>query len=130
MDGRYFLKVKIKSLAEEARIIRKEERNQKNHSIRSEMQSHRIIIVREESRNALLAYGFIRGREYKQMEKNAKTQPNWRRIKKLIQKYGVVKYYTDKLRYHTDLEKAREEQRERIERAIVEAEKLFGETPV
>lgn len=87
MNNRHiYLKVKIKSLAEEAKIIRKEEnkakasfrwlRNKQGkeqeyedqfflyHSLRA----HRKEPVGTEARAALIAYGFIRGKKYKQIE--------------------------------------------------------------
>jgi hypothetical protein len=81
-----YLKVKIKSLAEEARIIRREERRvlssfeyvkkiegEKGLKTRIEfyekLREHRKHPVGTESRAALIAYGFIRGKKYKQIER-------------------------------------------------------------
>lgn len=87
MDKRVFLKVKIKSLAEEARIIRKEEHKNKFHRV--ELYSHRIGIVRSEARHSLLAYGFLRGRAFSEIERNFDDPPDWKRIEELVKKYGV-----------------------------------------
>ena len=70
VDRREMLRVKLKSLAEEARIIRREE--QRTHgALRAELHQHRIGVVRNESRATHLAYGFIRGLTREQME------PGW-----------------------------------------------------
>jgi len=70
-DSRIYLKVKIKSLAAEARIIRHEEakaRKWKNTALRVGLAGHRRGIVRSAARHTHLAYGFLRGRPYKAME--------------------------------------------------------------
>lgn len=94
-DQRVYLKVKIKSLAEEARIIRREEQRPRRDMdtcgyspTRTGLWEHRVTVVRNASRNALLAYGFIRGRKYSQIEPSAKTKPDWEEVKRLVSKYG------------------------------------------
>lgn len=87
-DRREMLRVKVKSLAEEARMIRREELRS-NGVLRDELHIHRVGIVRAESRTAGLAYGFVRGRKLEQMEPKSFTQPNWKRIKELCKKYGA-----------------------------------------
>lgn len=69
-------RVKIKSLAEEARIIRHEERRMKgqnNDGYRGELRYHRISVVRDEQRATLLAYALLRGVPYSALE--AKARP-------------------------------------------------------
>lgn len=88
-----FLKVKIKSLADEARIIKHEEQKRRGprHGPGPErfwLHSHRVFGVRPEARCALIAYGFLRGRPYEVVENNAKTQPDWERVQKLVEKFG------------------------------------------
>lgn len=84
-----YLKIKIKSLAEEARIIRAEEKKWPGQSeIRTGLHLHRVGEVRRESRVALLAYGFLRGRARDRIEKSER-QPDWDRVQKLIEKYGT-----------------------------------------
>lgn len=92
-DRREQLRVKIMSLAEEARIIRKEERKFSwpgvdHNPLREELYLHRIGTVRSEARSAVLAYGFIRGLTYEKMEPNPWTGPDWSRVKTLVKKYG------------------------------------------
>ena len=90
------LKIKVKSLAEEARIIRKEER--KVHGMRRwGLQHHRRTVVRDAARRSLVAYQFVRGRNW---EASASTDPvtqagDWPAIKKMIQKYGDPKLLKD-----------------------------------
>ena len=88
MDERVYLKVKLKSLAAEAKIIRKETQRAKLRSIKHGLYAHRIGVVRPEARYTHLAYGFLRGREYQQIEKKAHIAPNWKRVRKMVQKYG------------------------------------------
>ena len=120
-----YLKVKIKSLAAEATIIHREER-QYNIGARGRtrlkrqlrrandltdaqrarierrlqapsatamqtfwgLRHHRTYDVRSESRAAQVAYGFLRGRTYQQVEGSAKTSPDWKRVQRLVEKYG------------------------------------------
>jgi hypothetical protein len=68
-------RVKIRSLTEEARIIRQEERRcigQERASDRGVLRGHRVGIVREEQRATLLAYAFVRGVPYRAVEWTAK----------------------------------------------------------
>ncbi len=97
-----FLKMKIKSLAVEARIIRAEERKwpglpynwaeQEKPSpyiwMRHSLWSHRTGDVRSEARSALLAYAYLRGRRYRQLEKVAYSNPDGDRIAELVAKFG------------------------------------------
>jgi len=87
-DNRAFLKVKLKSLAEEAKIIRKEEK--KNPRLYLELRMHRIGIVRTEARATLLAYAFLRGRLYKQLEAKYHDgcKPDWAKVEAMVRKYG------------------------------------------
>lgn len=101
--SRVFLKIKIKSLAAEARMIRHEELKfihhpsrhntsglivDGSHPTRAALYHHRVDVVRAESRAALLAYGYLRGRTYAQMEAKATTPPDWANVTRLVSKYG------------------------------------------
>jgi adenosylmethionine-8-amino-7-oxononanoate aminotransferase len=91
VDRREMLRVKIKSLVAEAKIIRHEEA--KTHgALRDELHFHRISAVRGEARSAHLAYGFIRGRTYEQMEAKTHTPPYWKRVRELCRKYGPAQF--------------------------------------
>lgn len=85
---RVFLKIKIKSLAAEAAIIRKEEARRPGGDTRTFLHEHRVNKVRKECRAASLAYGFLRGRPYKVMEAKCHEAPQWSVVERLILKYG------------------------------------------
>lgn len=90
LDRREMLRVKVKSLAEEARIIRREEHRNWG-TLRDELHLHRVGVVRREARAAHLAYGFIRGRSYSQMEgklKDPRNGPDWEKVRRLCKTYG------------------------------------------
>lgn len=104
-DKRRLLKIKLKSLATEAAIIRKEEDKTKHskrpevQELRQEMHQHRVWDLRMESRATGLAYSFIRGRKYRQIEPRSSltaTDAAWILIMKpkihaMITKYGSQK---------------------------------------
>lgn len=84
------LKIKAKSLAAEARIIRREERRFKGWK-RESLQMHRRGIVRDTARATYLAIAFMKGRPYADLE--AKCDPHYRaykiepKILAMLQKY-------------------------------------------
>jgi hypothetical protein len=89
-DRRVMLKVKAKSLADEARIIRKEERRA-SPLLRGELHLHRVSDVRSEARATHLAYGLIRGRSVERIERSqTRTPPLWLRVQTMVKKYGPV----------------------------------------
>ena len=102
-DKRRLLKIKLKSLAAEAKIIRLEEEKAWHSSrpevraTREEMYQHRIGIVRYQSRATGLAYAFIRGRTYRDVEPRGQIpEAYWNVIMKksvldMIHKYGSQK---------------------------------------
>lgn len=98
-DRRRHLKVKIKSLAAEARIIRQEERRSRGR-LRDSLALHRKGVVREEARYSQLAYGFIRGRRYEQLETSPKGV-DIRRLMDLIERFGPVYDYDKQEGYKT-----------------------------
>ena len=94
-DRRLELKVKIKSLADEARTIRREQsklkadgplkRFSEREGQHTRLHLHRTVSIRDEQRASLLAYAFIRGRAYRTME------PTTRPEKRLQLEWGVGK---------------------------------------
>lgn len=88
-----FLKVKIKSLASESRIIRQEEYKSKGE-LRDQLHIHRVREVRNESRATHLAYDFLRSRR---PSCNFKTEAGdtYKKILAMINKYGD-RLYTQK----------------------------------
>ena len=82
------LKVKIKSLAEESQIIRKEIKKSRDVGLTSSLQGHRIIVVRKEARHSLLAYAFLRGKKYSEVENSAHEIPDFVKVGKLVENFG------------------------------------------
>jgi hypothetical protein len=87
-DKRVYLKVKIKSLAAEARIIRKEEKKATGR-LREGLTEHRRGIVRSEARHSLLAYGFIRGKKRSDIEPSSEKEIDKAKVHAMIAKYGT-----------------------------------------
>ena len=106
-----FLKIKIKSLAAEAKIIRKEALKVRasgrrlsalkklGHDVQEdwienhyasfrELEAHRKWDVREESRASGIAYAFVRGKDYARMEAANSSPAPWETAKRLAKKYG------------------------------------------
>lgn len=81
------LRVNIKSLAAEAVIIRKQTHSTKNVAIKNSLYLHRVGPLRTEARHAQLALAAIRGKDYKLIEKNAQSQPNWKKIYQKIERH-------------------------------------------
>lgn len=96
VDRREMLRVKLKSLAAEAKIIRREEKRS-HGALREELYRHRIDVVRAVSRNTHIAYGLIKGRTLDQMEPTRKSEPDWDAVAKMISKYGPREYTLDVL---------------------------------
>ena len=92
-NGIIYLKVKLKSLAEEAKIIRKEESKAYGDLLYS-LKAHRKHEVRFEARATQIAYAFLRGKPYRQVEPHTPYTSGyystqlWARVKKMIEKYG------------------------------------------
>jgi hypothetical protein len=105
-NGIRLLKVKIKSLAAEARIIRREEK-QSTGRLRWELWQHRVEVVRREARLSQIAYGFLRGKRYDQIEKKVGpelpdgriggggplTAADWVKIESMVERFGARKYW-------------------------------------
>lgn len=120
---RVHLKIKVKSLAAEAAIIRTEEAKRRNYAewLRGprpkiergaertarvpngteadieatraqviDLAAHRRFVVRPEARHSHLAYGFLKGRAYQQMEAKVHNReyPDFKRIEAMVSKYG------------------------------------------
>lgn len=89
--GLVSLKVKIKSLATEAEHIRLEEEKAKNASkfkTRRGLSEHRRVTVRRAARATLIAYGFLKGKKFNDIEKVSYEQPNWSMVRAMVRKYG------------------------------------------
>lgn len=97
------LKVKALSLAEEARIIRKLEKQfnketyvyrEQTYQYHNELYDHRVGIVRWESRATHLARAFLAGKDYKSIEPSRKPEKEYYfnikvepRVQAIIKKY-------------------------------------------
>lgn len=119
-----YLKVKIKSLAAEATIIRKEENKAKasfrylsNKTGKEDeynfekskwhgLYTHRTVDVRNEARASQLAYAYIRGKPFSFVERNtnpygeygavcSSLNPIIARVVKMVNKYGNQKKDVD-----------------------------------
>ena len=99
------LKIKIKTLAAEASIIRHATLKAKKRvrwakdqmegaatlqaiKERNSLIDHRRLVVRPEARHSLLAYGFMRGTPYKAMERTCHEGPDWIRVATLVTRFG------------------------------------------
>ena len=84
-----FLQVTIKALAEEAKIIRKEERKSFG-TLRDSLHNHRVVEVRQEARATLLVYGYLRGRSVERVEGRVPTLPFYikQKVDRMVKKYG------------------------------------------
>jgi hypothetical protein len=98
-NGYFYIKVKILSLAAEAKIIRKQEQKARAHGnryLRVGLADHRRGIVRNEARHAQLAYGFLRGVPYKKMEAKCHPgcEPDFKKVKSSIERYICTRRQT------------------------------------
>jgi hypothetical protein len=103
-DRREMLRVKVKSLAAEARIIRAEEKRVlyrkprtfrgrtvwagKPGQLHHELWDHRVNFLRAEARATHVAYGLLRGKTLDQIEPKSKSKPDWERVNAMLKKYG------------------------------------------
>ncbi len=100
-----FLKVKAKSLAAEAAIIRIEERKQLKRPLEKRrfydlLRDHRIKVVRSAARDTHLARMYLKGRDYRAVERTARETPDVDAIMRMVWMYGVHagKPYADELK--------------------------------
>ena len=95
------LKVKIKTLVAETKIIYKEENKLRNHknfkdqkdqSVYKEYQelkSHRIKVVKDHTRHNLLAYGALRNIAYSKMEIKCHQLPHLQQVIKIAKAFNI-----------------------------------------
>lgn len=86
-----YLKVKIKTLAAESKIIQEEEKKYPNHSpIFNSLYGHRKGIVAQEARATQIAYAFIRGIPLYAIEVYPSSIPEfiWKKVERMVHKYG------------------------------------------
>ena len=94
-NHRSYLKVKIKSLAAESRIIRHEEKKAYDNDNREGLYLHRVKDVRRESRASQLAYAFLRGVPFLVVEPSSndtyEREQALRRAESIARKFGTDK---------------------------------------
>lgn len=119
-----YLKIKLMSLAAEAKIIRRQEQKlvKRRRQLRAagrdvpndigglsdvlvSMHNHRTLEVRREARSAHLAYGYLRGTPYRAMEWRCEDyhQPNWKRVLEIVNKFGSMKHTAEALAEWADV---------------------------
>lgn len=107
-----YLKVKLKSLAEESKIIRHEKNHLKRNPYAGSvgyingLHWHRIDHVRVEARATLLAYQYLRGIPYSVCEPGPKSEPAWDKVKRMVKMYGGVEFDHEKWKNGEQLRKA------------------------
>lgn len=100
-----YLRVKIKSLAAEAKIIRAAEikaRDNGHSETRLGLHLHRVNDVRSEARSAQLARVLICGKRYSDSEAKCEISPDALRISVIASKYGARSYTRDDVRRWID----------------------------
>lgn len=80
------LRINVKSLASESRLIRQEEKRCGLIYV-EQLRWHRISDLREESRYAGLALAFIRGRKYSEVENKGSRGVDVIRLEKKVEKF-------------------------------------------
>jgi len=95
---REYLRVKVISLGDEIKTIKREERKRRrprtDDAVFWGLRRHRMEL-RAEARAALLAYGFLRGRPYASMEAKTHERPHVKRTMEIAQKFGDRKITYD-----------------------------------
>lgn len=84
------LRVKLKSLAAESLIIKREMlRFRTTNPYYERLHLHRVHDVRDEARATNIAYGFLNGLTYNEIEEVSYAQPKWDRVAAMVKKYGT-----------------------------------------
>ena len=81
------LKVKVMSLAAEARIIRQQARKAKG-MVKWRLNEHRTDVVRVHARHNGLAYGILRGTPYSAIEKKCDKKPDFEKVATIAKRFG------------------------------------------
>lgn len=84
------LRVKLKSLAAESLIIKREMlKFRTTNPWYERLHLHRVHDVRDEARATNVAYGFLNGLKYSEIEHSSYEQPKWDRVAAMVKKYGT-----------------------------------------
>jgi hypothetical protein len=54
------------------------------------LHDHRVIAIRQEARATNIAYGFLRGHAFRDIESSSRIKPNWTKIVNMVMKYGAA----------------------------------------
>ena len=84
-------------MAEESRIIRKEEKKCVD-PLRERLYWHRIYKVRREARATHLAYAYLNGRKYREVERMCYALPDVKKIESMVKRYGLIEFDRDWLK--------------------------------
>lgn len=93
-------RVKIKSLAEESRIIRREEKRcvgPKHDSTRGHLWWHRVSDVRKEQRSTFLALAFLRGVQYRVVESPNSKLVDTKAVLRILQSLALKTKMSEQL---------------------------------
>jgi len=85
--NRIHLKIKVQSLVDESKNIRKEA-NKTSGMAKWDLNHHRTSVVRSHTRKNLLAYGCLRGTPYQAMELKCFEVPNFAEVEKIAKRFG------------------------------------------
>ena len=91
------MKIKIKSLAAEAVIIRQEERKTSGDT-RTSLHLHRTLDVRREARASLLAYAYLRDKPLETLERPGSRKVNWPDVMRIAKQFGGDDFEPDTLK--------------------------------
>lgn len=108
MNELAWLRIKIKTLAVEAQFNRREydralkcarwERTRPEPSpsevhrldlLAAQTLHHKRKVIRPIQRASLLAYAFLRGKEYASVEPTARTEPNWKAVEDMVKAHAT-----------------------------------------
>ncbi len=88
-ERRIHLKIKVKSLVDEARTIRIEA-NKTSGMAKWRLNHHRTTVVRSYTRLNLLAYGILVGTPYEIMERKCSKAPDFDKVRKIAKNFGAT----------------------------------------
>jgi len=93
MTTKYNLKLRVKSGSDECSRFKQQLKNPNlSRFQRSTLEQEYRTIIKSDARCMNLAYGFLRGRTYTEIERDAKTAPDWERVFEFVNRYGA-RYY-------------------------------------
>ena len=88
------LRVNVKTLAVESKVIRKEMLKTSSTFVKSYLNNHRINVLRSEARHTQLALAAVRGKPYIEIEPKTTHPPDFDRVRAKARKY--IWYRKDK----------------------------------